>query len=297
VFESVYGAGFNVYPVGYATANLSNSGERIALLGPLGETLQDFTYDDIAPWPVVADGGGPSLEIIDALGDPSDPANWRASAALGGSPGTDGQNPIPGDYDRNGAVELADYNHWRASFGLSITPGSGADGNNDGTVDAADYIVWRKNLGAPQPPGAGAGAIAAFTLEDDAEQLVSNITSQSFIEPHPAPKSDSIPLPNAAHAGNMRAIYPTLHSISRIHVSSSVALRRGEHSVPVSNRSDHTTALLVLSGLVTSAEERPDPTLDHGERLDVAEKERTSGHDAVWEDHDWLSGIRRRRLE
>ena len=62
------------------TANLSNGGERVALLGPLGETLQDFTYDDVAPWPTAPDGGGPSLEIIDPLGDPTIPSNWRASS-------------------------------------------------------------------------------------------------------------------------------------------------------------------------------------------------------------------------
>jgi hypothetical protein len=154
VFESVYGPGYNVLPAGYGADNLSNGGERIVLGGPLGETLQDFTYDDAAPWPTSPDGGGPTLEIVNALGDPDDPANWRASWYVNGSPGASG---VPGDYDGNGVVEQADYGVWRSKFGLPVAVGTSADGNRDGMVDAADYIVWRK---AMTPPGSGA-AIAA----------------------------------------------------------------------------------------------------------------------------------------
>ena len=52
---------------------------------------------------------------------------------------------IPGDYDKNGIVEAADYTKWRQLFG---TTNSDADGNGDNTVNAADYVVWRDNLGA-----------------------------------------------------------------------------------------------------------------------------------------------------
>jgi hypothetical protein len=52
---------------------------------------------------------------------------------------------IPGDYDRNGIIEMADYDVWRAGFGGSVPPGSGADGNNDGMVDTGDFLVWSKH--------------------------------------------------------------------------------------------------------------------------------------------------------
>lgn len=55
--------------------------------------------------------------------------------------------PLPGDYDGNGFVEAADYDTWVSDFGTSVvTPGTGADGNQDGLVDVADYTVWRDNL-------------------------------------------------------------------------------------------------------------------------------------------------------
>jgi hypothetical protein len=166
IFQSVYGADMNLSPAGYSTANLSNGGERIALIGPYGETLQDFNYDDSAPWPVSPDGDGPSLEIVDPLGDPASPENWRASASAGGSPGTAGlPDPIPGDYDGNRTVEQADYTVWRSTFGTNVNPGTGADGNGDGTVDAADYAVWRRNLGATGPsPSAGSTSAGPTVL-------------------------------------------------------------------------------------------------------------------------------------
>jgi hypothetical protein len=115
-------------------------------------------YDGGAPWPATPDGDGPSLEIIDPLGDASNPANWRASAAIGGSPGASGVG-LKGDYDGNSLVDENDHNAWRANFGSVVPPGSGADGNGDGVVDAADYIVWRN---AFSTGSASATAVAAF---------------------------------------------------------------------------------------------------------------------------------------
>jgi hypothetical protein len=168
VFQLVYGTEINLAPTGYSDSNLSNGGESVILRGPGGQVLQSFTYSDDPPWPTSPDGTGPSLEIIDALGNSSDPTNWRASLYYGGSPGTAGL-PIPGDYDGNATVEEADFLTWRAAYGTSVAvPGSGSDGNGNGMVDAADYSVWRDNLGNSIPPlgpgaggGAGAGAASA----------------------------------------------------------------------------------------------------------------------------------------
>ena len=93
VFQQVYGTGINLAPGGYS-GKLDNSGEEVRLVGALGEVLQDFTYDDNDPWPSRADGKGSSLEIINLLGDPTDPTNWRSSYEYGGSPGVAGLGPV-----------------------------------------------------------------------------------------------------------------------------------------------------------------------------------------------------------
>jgi hypothetical protein len=167
-FQSVYGSGIRIAPDGYGTANLSNAGERIVLMGPLGEVLQDIVFDDVAPWPTAADGGGPSLEIADALGDPADAANWRTSVIPGGSPGHDGLI-LAGDYDGNLVVDAGDHSQWRVGFGLTVPLGSGADGNGNGVIDAGDYVVWRKNLGASMPAPAASASNAMASVQIDVE--------------------------------------------------------------------------------------------------------------------------------
>jgi hypothetical protein len=159
-FQAVYGSEIRIAPDGYGTANLSNAGERIVLVGPLGETLQDIVFDDVAPWPTAADGGGSSLEITDALADPADPANWRASILAGGSPGHDGV-VLAGDYDGNFVVDAVDHTLWKASFGATVPLGSNADGNGNGMIDAGDYVIWRNNLGASMPAPAMVATLGA----------------------------------------------------------------------------------------------------------------------------------------
>jgi hypothetical protein len=57
---------------------------------------------------------------------------------------------LAGDYDTNGVVEQADYDLWAQTYGSTVTPSTGADGNGDGLIDAADYTVWRNAI-APSP--------------------------------------------------------------------------------------------------------------------------------------------------
>jgi hypothetical protein len=78
---------------GYFSGNLNNGGERLTVRDAGGNVIQSVDYDNGGAWPEAADGLGSSLEIVDANGDPDDPANWRASAAVDGSPGA--ANPAP----------------------------------------------------------------------------------------------------------------------------------------------------------------------------------------------------------
>jgi hypothetical protein len=85
---------------GVFSDNLSNAGERIAMVSADGQTvLLDFTYDGRDPWPGEADSGGRSLVLIDPrVGmDLNDPANWRASVADHGNPNAGDAAEFRGD--------------------------------------------------------------------------------------------------------------------------------------------------------------------------------------------------------
>ncbi len=73
------------------SSSLANSGETLTLVDPFGDTIMSFTYDDAAPWPTAADGGGNSLVPIQPNSNPSPnlSTSWRASKNPGGSPGMD----------------------------------------------------------------------------------------------------------------------------------------------------------------------------------------------------------------
>jgi hypothetical protein len=72
---------------GWFGNSLANGGETISILDNNGRVILSVTYNDENGWPTAPDGGGYSLELSSASGDPDDPANWRASNALNGTPG------------------------------------------------------------------------------------------------------------------------------------------------------------------------------------------------------------------
>ncbi|MCA9190049.1 MAG: hypothetical protein KDA99_30700, partial [Planctomycetales bacterium] len=88
--------------------------------------------------------------IVDSFNDPGQPQQELrvryTLASIGDS--VDGSvvfkspvNDLPGDYNRNGRVDAADYTVWKDNFFSTVY--LDADGNGDGTVNAADYTVWK----------------------------------------------------------------------------------------------------------------------------------------------------------
>jgi hypothetical protein len=210
VFQSVYGNAINVALVGYGDANLSNGGERIVLVGPLGDTIQDFVYNNAAPWPSGPDGNGPSLEIVDPLGNPNNPANWRASTLAGGSPGA-ATASIVGDYDGNAVVNDADRMTWRASFGLAVPTGTGADGNGDGMIDTADFVVWRKAFAASGMAAAVGVSAAVVAAPPPVEESVGVDPTVPAV---PLPIVDDQPLARSAPRTLFVAVTPSSSTIA-----------------------------------------------------------------------------------
>ncbi|MBE0545407.1 MAG: lamin tail domain-containing protein [Verrucomicrobia bacterium] len=87
-FLSAYGLGLPVRGV-YSGA-LDNGGETLRLIRPgltpeLDLLIDEVTYDDDPPWPGIADGFGPSLQLINSTLDNNRVANWAAVAGSGSS--------------------------------------------------------------------------------------------------------------------------------------------------------------------------------------------------------------------
>ena len=66
----------------FTSGKLQDSGERITLLDAGAAVIRSFAYDDDAPWPLSADGGGMSLVVIrpETMPDLELPQSWRHSA-------------------------------------------------------------------------------------------------------------------------------------------------------------------------------------------------------------------------
>jgi hypothetical protein len=114
-FTAAYGSGLPVAGVFTNGSALSNGGETIRLEDADEETIREFTYDDVPPWPPGADGSGYSLVLIAPHLNPDHAVvtNWRSSARPGGSPGGTDAAPFPadpmGDANGNGERDLIDF--------------------------------------------------------------------------------------------------------------------------------------------------------------------------------------------
>ncbi|MGL4514261.1 MAG: dockerin type I repeat-containing protein [Lacipirellulaceae bacterium] len=75
----------------------------------------------------------------------------------------------PGDYNRDGRVNAADYTVWRDSLGS--TSNLAADGNGSGSIDSGDYTVWVSNYGS------GAGSATAVPEPVSVVLLISAATA------------------------------------------------------------------------------------------------------------------------
>jgi hypothetical protein len=62
---------------------LDAAGEHVQLTDALGSMVDSLTYDDASPWPIAADGKGPTIELGTPTLDNAKGANWNASSAHG----------------------------------------------------------------------------------------------------------------------------------------------------------------------------------------------------------------------
>ncbi|MCD4745089.1 MAG: lamin tail domain-containing protein, partial [Bacteroidales bacterium] len=83
--SSYSGNGYQVFE--WTSGGLVNDGEDIELRNDNNVVIDYVNYDDGFPWASAADGGGPSLELINTSYDNSLASSWTSSLANEGSPG------------------------------------------------------------------------------------------------------------------------------------------------------------------------------------------------------------------
>ena len=94
--------------VGNLNFGLSGGGELIRLYDANGVFIDQVRYDDDDPWPEEADGGGPTLELINPILDNALPESWAYSNNMYGTPGSENSTyqglvtenilPVPTDF-------------------------------------------------------------------------------------------------------------------------------------------------------------------------------------------------------
>jgi hypothetical protein len=165
-FQSRYGTGLSV--AGEYSGKLANGGETVTLKAASGAVIASFAFDDGNGWPTAADGNGKSLEVISVAGDYNSASNWRASNAMGGSPGSVGGAPS-GDFNGDSQVDGFDFLTWQRNLGKPAATRADGDGDFDNDVDAQDLAVWRGTFGQP--------AVEAFTIASVTTTLVPGIVA------------------------------------------------------------------------------------------------------------------------
>ena len=136
-------------------------------LAPLANNGGPTPTHALLPGSSALDAGDPAI-AFDASEFDQRGAPFVRVADGGGGPRIDigayeAQGPVtaaPGDYNRDGTVNAADYTVWRDNLGATgIMPLTGADGDGNGLVDAVDYQVWRSHFGFEMTvPGTSAAA-------------------------------------------------------------------------------------------------------------------------------------------
>ncbi|MDQ3247615.1 MAG: Ig-like domain-containing protein, partial [Chloroflexota bacterium] len=137
-------------PVGFSTrypsvtafgdmrGNLSNRGEGIELRDAVGNVIDLFDYTDLPPWPLAADGTGPSLELSNPAWDNALAANWKAATLAHGTPGAQNSTFMAGVAPT--VVLTSPANNTITQGGIPVVINAVA-GDSDGTVTQVAFFV------------------------------------------------------------------------------------------------------------------------------------------------------------
>lgn len=165
------GNGYQVFQ--WTSGQLGNNSGNVTLSDPFGNVLASVGYLPGSPWPVLANGQCPSLELIDPNLDPSIAANWQSSFVFNGTPGGQNSQNIQGctnpfacnfnaaalgddgscDFTCYGCIyeEASNYTMLATiddgSCDFVLVSDCPADLNNDGVINASDLSIFLSAFG------------------------------------------------------------------------------------------------------------------------------------------------------
>ena len=128
-----------------------------------------------------APGGGKRIDIGAFERPPSSPAAF-------------------GDYDRNGAVDAADYVVWRKSLGTVVMLYEGADGDGSGMIDDSDRAVWRAHFNLVPGPLASVDKSPDMPAPPDVMQAAALLEDVPAPLPRTRPSLSDVSAPGAKGA-------------------------------------------------------------------------------------------------
>ena len=199
-FELEFGSDLPVAGALNEGGALGNGGESIKLEDAQNGTIRQFEYNDKAPWPTTADGGGDSLVLLapESVPDHELPANWISSPP---SPGTSGSgfSGDPGaDDDDDGLNAFLEY-------ALGTDDQSASSGRNAVSaviLDNAAAFTYRQN-------SAATGVTFSIETSSDMKNWIDasglNLVELSRVNNGDGSESVTVRLPETISAQGFRA--------------------------------------------------------------------------------------------
>jgi hypothetical protein len=139
-FRLKYSVPTEVLILGPYAGQLQNSGENLELQAPDNPNtngavpyvaIEAVRYNDQSPWPPAADGGGPSLQRLQASAFGNEPLHWIAAAP---SPG---RFNVAGDSDGDGLPDA-----WEQAHGTFVhVPDANDHPHGDGLTNWQEFLA------------------------------------------------------------------------------------------------------------------------------------------------------------
>ncbi len=162
---------YGFLPDGEYGGKLDNGGERLILTSPDGSTIDSLRYDDSFPWDTLADGHGPSLELLSASLDNKIAANWATNNTFCGTPRQ--ENSINCD-GTNADIIISElmYNYGYKLDGLDAQDWVELYNRSSLDIDISSWQLRDEDSTYILPPGTIIPANGYLILADSLEDLL-----------------------------------------------------------------------------------------------------------------------------